>query len=151
MASAKTIQIKESVSELKKLQKNAIPMIAHRIRVLIELKKNEKTPLSKRALADIVGVNHNSVQTWRRLYENGGLDAVLSYQKQSGRPSGITEEEHLHLDKKLNDPDNGFKGFGDLLSWMESEFKRPFKYNTVLKYAHRHFQSNGTTAPKKMG
>ena len=38
-------------------------MISNRIRVLIEIKKHETTGISKRAVADIVGVNQNSVQT----------------------------------------------------------------------------------------
>lgn len=63
MSAPKQILIKESVNELRKLQKNSIPMIANRIRVLIEIKKHEATGISKRAVADIIGVNQNSVQT----------------------------------------------------------------------------------------
>jgi transposase len=148
MSSPKTILIKESITELKKLQKGAIPMIANRIRVLIELKKNEKAPLSKRAVADLVGVNHNSVQTWRKLYEQGGIEAVLFYQKQPGRPSDISPAEHQLIEKKLNDPKNGLRGYVELLTWMETEFKKEFKYNTVLKYSYRHFQSKIKVARK---
>lgn len=148
MSSPKTILIKESVTELKKLQKRAIPMIANRIRVLIEFKKNEKAPLSKRAVADIAGVNHNSVQTWRKLYEQGGIEAVLFYQKQSGRPSDISQAEHQQIEKKLNDPKNGLRGYVELLTWMETEFNKTFKYNTVLKYSYRHFQSKIKVARK---
>ena len=71
MAFPKTINIVENISGLKKMQKAAIPMIANRIKALIEFKKNEKTGISKRAVADNIGVNHNSVQTWRKLYEQG--------------------------------------------------------------------------------
>lgn len=148
MSAPKTIFIKESLNELKKLQKGSIPMIGNRIRVLIEIKKNENTPLSKRAIADMVGVNHNSVQTWRKLYEQGGIEAVLFYQKQSGRPSDISPEEHLQIEKKLNDPKNGLRGYVELLTWMETEFNKTFKYNTVLKYSHRHFQSKVKVARK---
>ena len=123
-------------------------MIAQRIRALIEFKKNEKTGISKRAVADNTGVNHNSVQTWRKLYEQGGIKAVLSYQKQAGRPSGITKEEHLLIEEKLNDPKNGLRGYTELLDWMETTFKKPFKYNTVLKYSYRHFQSKVKVARK---
>jgi hypothetical protein len=61
MSLPKQIHIKESINELRKLQKNNIPMIANRIRVLIELKKHHTTGISKRVVADIVGVNQNSV------------------------------------------------------------------------------------------
>ncbi len=148
MSSPKIIIIKESFTELKKLQKQSIPMIASRIRVLIEFKKNERTGISKRAVADAIGVNHNSVQTWRTLYEKGGIDAVLHYEKHAGRPSDITPEEHKQIEKKLHDPKNGLRGYVELLEWMEAEFKKPFKYNTVLKYSYRHFQSKIKVARK---
>ena len=71
MSSPKQIVIKESLADLRKFQKASIPMITNRVKVLIEFKKNESTGISKRAVADIVGVNHNSVQTWRTMYEQG--------------------------------------------------------------------------------
>ncbi len=148
MAIPKSLQIAESIAELKKLQKASIPMIANRIKALIEFKKNEKTGISKRAVADNTGVNHNSVQTWRKLYEQGGIGAILYYQKQSGRPSDITKKEHLQIEKKLNDPKNGLRDYVELLNWMETEFKKTFKYNTVLKYSYRHFQSKIKVARK---
>ena len=36
----------------------------------------------------------------------------------------------------------------ELLDWMEAEFKKTFKYNTVLKYSYRHFQSKIKVARK---
>jgi transposase len=148
MASPKQIIIKESVAELRKIQKASIPMIALRIRALIEIKKHEKTGISKRALAEAIGVNHNSIQTWRTLYENGGIEAVLHYQKQAGRTAIITKEEHVQIEQKLKDPKNGLRGYVELLAWMETEFKKTFKYNTVLKYSYRHFQSKVKVARK---
>ena len=63
MALPKQIHIKESLTELKAILKSSSALIAPRIRVLISLKENEKHGISKREVADIVGVNHNSVQT----------------------------------------------------------------------------------------
>jgi hypothetical protein len=62
MASPKIILIKESTSELKSLLKSSIPLIAIRIRCLLEIKKHEQG-ISKRELADILGVNHNPPYT----------------------------------------------------------------------------------------
>ncbi len=140
--------IKESLETLKKLQKKSIPMIATRIRVLIVFKQYEQTGISKRMVADLVGVNHNSVQTWRTLYKKGGIEAVLHYEKHTGRPSDITPFEHEQIEKKLKDPKNGLRGYVELLEWMEQTFNRTFKYNTVLKYSYRHFQSKIKVARK---
>lgn len=141
MSLPKQLIVKESLGALRQLQKKSIPMIATRIKALIEFKKHESTGISKRAVADAVGVNHNSVQAWRKLYETGGINTLLSYEKQTGRPSGISEQEHTKLAAKLKDPKNGLRGYVELLNWMEKEFNKTFKYNTILKYAYRHFQT----------
>jgi hypothetical protein len=39
-------------------------------------------------------------QTWGKLYEQGGIEALLFYQKQSVRSSEITEQKHLQIEKK---------------------------------------------------
>jgi hypothetical protein len=41
MALPKQFEIKETVTELRKLQKSSIPMIANRLRALIEFKKKK--------------------------------------------------------------------------------------------------------------
>ena len=148
MSAPKQIKVLETIAALRKLQKTSIPMISIRIKALIEFKNHEKVGISKRVVADVIGVNHNSVQTWRKMYEVGGIDAILGYKKHSGRPSGISKEEHQKIESKLKDPKNGLRGYVELLNWMEQEFKKTFKYNTVLKYSYRHFQSKVKVARK---
>lgn len=148
MSSPKPLIIKETLVQLRKLQKDNIPMIAMRIRALIEFKKNELTGISKRAVADIIGVNHNSIQNWRTVYEKGGIEALLQHNRKEGRPSSITLEEHKIIEKKLHDPKNGLRGYVELLNWIETEFKKTIKYNTLLKYSIRHFGSKVKVARK---
>ena len=148
MSSPKQIHVKETFATLRKLQKDSIPMIATRIRVLMEFKKNEDSGISKRAVAEAVGVNHNSVQTWRTLYVEGGIEALLKHERKEGRPSTITVAEHKLIEQKLHDPKNGLRGYVELLSWVEQEFKKTIKYNTLLKYATRHFASKVKVARK---
>lgn len=148
MASPKQFHIKETVKELRKLQKGSIPLIANRLRALIEFKKNEDVGISKRSVADIIGANHNSVQTWRDLYIQGGIKALMGYIKHEGRPSLITEQEHKQIESKLKDPKNGLRGYVELQAWIEQEFKKPIKYNTLLKYSIREFGSKVKVARK---
>lgn len=148
MSSPKQVKVKETIAELKKLQKASIPMIAARIRVIIEFKKNEDSGISKRAVAEAVGVNHNSVQTWRTMYEQGGIKAILKHERKEGRPSVITTKEHKLIEEKLHDPKNGLRGYVELLTWAEEEFKKTIKYNTLLKYATRHFGTKVKVARK---
>jgi transposase len=148
MALPKQIIVTEKLSELKTLLKKASPLIGPRLRVLIEIKKHEKTGISKRELARLVGVDPNSVQTWRTLYAQGGLSALQKHKKTGFKPSVFTPLEHLAIEKKLKDPANGLRGYSELLTWVEHEFKKQIKYNTLLKYSMRNFGSKIKVARK---
>ena len=148
MASPKLIIVKETLSELKALLKNASPLIGPRLRMLIEIKKNDKAGISKRNIAKLVGVDPNSVQTWRTLYVNGGLKALQRHNKKGFKPSVFTPEEHQSIEKKLKDPTNGLRGYTELLTWAEHEFKKQIKYNTLMKYCIKNFGSKIKVARK---
>lgn len=148
MSSPKQIMIKEKLTELKALLKKASPLISPRLRVLIEIKKNEKTGISKRDIAKLVGVDPNSVQTWRTLYAKGGLKALQQHNKKGFKPSVFTQEEHQAIEKKLKNPTNGLRGYTELLNWAEHEFKKQIKYNTLLKYSIKNFGSKIKVARK---
>ena len=148
MSAPKQINIKESIEYLRKLLKSSNYMISNRIKVIIELKKHEDTGISKREVSEIVGVNHNSVQKWRTMYINGGITAILHSTKKDGRPSVITALEHQAIEAKLKDPNNGLRGYIELLAWIEKEFKKSIKYNTLLKYSIHHFGSKVKVARK---
>ena len=148
MASPKKIVIKESIEELKSLYRKATPFIAPRIRVIIELKKHEEDGISKRDVASIVGVNHNSVQTWRSIYETEGIVGLQKHNKSGFKPSVFLRSEHEAIDKKLNDSENGLRGYVELLEWIEETLHKQVKYNTLLKYCTREFGSKVKVARK---
>lgn len=149
MSHPKSIQVKESLTELNKILKGSTKLIIPRIRMLIEIKKHEEVGgISKRALAELIGVNHNSVQTWRTLYEEGGLTKLTSYIKNEGRPTILSKEEHQVIKTKLNDSKNGLRGYVELLDWVETTFKKEMKYNTLLKYTNREFKARVKVARK---
>jgi len=126
MALPKYIKVKETMAELKAFLKKASPLIAPRIRTLIEIKKNESTGISKIALALLVGADPNSIQTWRTLYLNKGIEGLLRHNKTGFRPSVFTKDEHASIEKKLKDPKNGLRGYVELLDWLK-------KYGQNLK------------------
>lgn len=149
MSAPKSIQVKESVTELKKLLKSTPRLIFPRIKMLLEIKKHEAMGgISKRILAEAIGVNHNSIQTWRTLYEKGGIEQLIKYTKNEGRPTILTAEEHQAIKSKLNDSKNGLRGYVELLDWVESTFKKEIKYNTLLKYTNREFGASVKVARK---
>ena len=148
MSAAKVIIVKESISELKILLKKSIPFIIPRIRMLLEMKKDETNGISKRRLAEIIGVNHNSIQTWRTMYLEGGIEKLSSHNKVGFHPSVFTQMEHQVIEDKLKDPYNGIRGYKELLEWIENEFDKEIKYNTLLKYCVRNFGSKVKVARK---
>ena len=110
--------------------------------------KNTNKKVFPSEIAEITGFNHNSVQAWRNLYIKGGIEALMGYVKHKGRPSILTKKEHKQIEAKLKDPKNGLRGYVELQAWVEKEFNKPIKYNTLLKYAIRQFGSKVKVARK---
>lgn len=148
MSSPKQLIVKESISQLRELLKKATPLIAPRLRVLLSIKKAGEQGISKRELAEMVGVNHNSVQTWRNTYIAGGIEALCRHGRTGFKPSVFTPTEHAAIAAKLRDPKNGLRGYVELQEWVEKEFAKPVKYNTLLKYSIKNFGSKIKVARK---
>ncbi len=150
MSYALYIPVTETIRALKSALKSSSAMIAPRIKMLIEMKKAGEEGISKRDLMDNVGVSSQSIHNWRTAYKNGGMEAMVHNGRKgkAGKPSVFTIEEHRQIEQKLKDPKNGLAGYIELQQWIEQEFKKEVKYNTVLKYAMRHFGSKVKVARK---
>jgi transposase len=148
MSSPKVFIIKESLSELIKIQKNSNPMIAKRVQSLVIFKQNELTGVSKREVAQAIGVNHNSIQTWRNLYISGGIELLIKHSKIGYKPSVITLEQEQALKEQMYNPENGFVGFVELLAWFDQKFGTQINYNTFKGYVVRKFNAKVKTARK---
>ena len=122
--------------------------ISNRIRMLITIKNSDGTGLTKRSLGKILGVSSSSIQIWRKLYETGGLSLLLEDKRIGFKPSIITKEEHKKIEEKLHNPTNGLRGYVELQDWINKEFNKIIKYNTLLKYCGRNFGSKSKVARK---
>lgn len=148
MSSPKTFRIKESESEIKKLMKSSPAMIAKRLQALLVFKRNQDSGMSKRVVADEIGVNHNSVQAWRSLYIAGGIKMLISHSNTGYKPSKITQEQEQALKKQLNDPHNGMVGFIELLAWFNKTFQTDINYKTFHGFVVRKFNAKIKVARK---
>jgi Transposase and inactivated derivatives len=148
MSKAKQLVIKESVSELKQLLNRRSVTISSRIRMLIAIKNSESESLSKRKLGELLGVSSSSIQIWRKLYEEGGLSLLLEDKRIGFKPSIINKEEHEKIKEILNNPTNGLRGYVELQDYIDKEFGKSIKYNTLLKYCGKHFESKSKVARK---
>jgi len=148
MALPKIIVIKETEKEIKHLLKSSSPFIAQRLRVLLILKQHESTGLSKREAASLAGVCPASVHKWRTIYVKEGIAGLVKHNKIGYKPSVFTSKEHARLSQKLNDPNNGLRGYVELKEWIRKEFGKDILYRTVVSYCVTNFNSKVKTARK---
>jgi transposase len=148
MSLPKTFRIKESANEIKKLMKDSSPMIAKRLHALLVFKRNEDIGISKRLVSDEIGVNHNSVQTWRSLYIEGGIKMLMSHSNIGYKPSKINEDQEQALKKQLENPHNGMVGFIELLDWFNKTFETSINYKTFHGFVVRKFNAKIKVARK---
>lgn len=99
MSLPKLFSIKESEKEIKKLIKTSNAMIGKRLHALLIFKRHEHSGISKREVADEIGVNHNSVQAWRTLYIEAGIKALMSHANIGYKQSKINAKQSKALQK----------------------------------------------------
>jgi hypothetical protein len=148
MSNSLFIPIKESVHELNSLLKKSIPFLKPRIQFLLVMKKNGDKPISKRALMEQTGLCSYSVQKWRGLYAKGGVKILLKHNKTGFKSPIIDSKTKLKLEKKLNDSENGLRGYKELLEWVITEFKSEITYNTLYKFCRKNFGTKIKVARK---
>ena len=147
MAFPKEVTVKENIKELKRLQKTSKPLFVPRLRMLQVIKENDR-PLSKTTLSKLVGVSHNSIQKWRRMYLEGGLEGLLVHKTTASAPFMFTKEEREKIYKKLSDPKGGIRGYKELLFWVEEELGKTVKYNSLMVFCRNQFGTKIKVARK---
>lgn len=147
MANALKIIVKETLPELKKMLKRSAPHQIPKLRMLMIIKQSE-FDLNKNELAEQVGVNHNSIQSWRTKYLSGGIKSLLSDGRIGFKPSVITKETHEQLRIKLNNPVGAFTSYVDLQHWVDSHFVKGINYNSLRHYVKKHFGAKLKVARK---
>lgn len=136
MRNALIVKVKESLGELKQAQKKH-PHKFKPLQMLLLLRKNEQ--LTKMSLAVQTGSSDKSVQTWRRQYLRGGLEAVLQERRGGKKKAAITAAAHQKLAARLQNPAEGFRTFTEIQQWLLDEFGIAMQYQAVNKYVKRKF------------
>ncbi len=147
MANALTIEIKESKQQLQSLLKKQPNSLRSRVVMLLAMKKS-KTPLSKIELAQQVGVNPNSIQKWRTIYRQQGIDGLLQHSRGGKRREVITPQVHQAIQKRLHSAEDAFSSFKQLQEWVDEHFIKGIKYITIHAYVKKHFGAKLKVARK---
>lgn len=148
MSYSKIFPIKESVAEIKKLQRKSTPIISKRLVALLVFKRYETTGISKLMASKETGFNQNSIQTWRSLYIKGGIDSLIKHKNIGYKPNKINTEQEAELKKIMYNPENGFVGYIELQVWFNETYKMDIEYNTFRNFIVRKFKSKIKVARK---
>lgn len=148
MALPTIFKIKESKSEIKRLIKSSPKMISKRLQALLVFKRYEAQGVSKRLVAEEIGVNHNSVQHWRSLYIGGGVKSLTAHSNIGYKPSKINKTQEQALKVQLDNPLNGMVGFIELLDWFNKRFETSLNYKTFHGFVVRKYGAKIKVARK---
>lgn len=130
------VKVKESLNELKGLQKKHVTKFKA-LQMLMILKKQPQ--VRKVDLALQLGVSDKSIQVWRHKYLKAGIGALLEDKRGGKKPAAIQKATYDKLSDRLNDPKGGFRSFVEIQQWLSDEFGIVMEYHAVNKYVKRKF------------
>lgn len=147
MANSLSLTIKESIKELKVLLKKVPSHHQLKVRMLLEIKGSEVS-LSKNELASRVGVNHNSIQSWRTKYITSGLTGLLTDGRIGFKKAVLSKKSHNIIEKKLTESTATFTSYKQLHTWVDSNLHKGINYNSLRHYVKRKFGASLKVARK---
>jgi len=107
----------EQLEKLMNKEKNAKKLKRLQMLYLIRSKKAR----NRKAVANLLGVNRETVGDWMTKYERGGIKRLLEIKEKSGKPSSLPKEVIEGMRKKLEEP-KGVKSYKELLIWVQTTF-----------------------------
>jgi transposase len=93
------------------------------------------------ALAAKAGVNRNCINSWKQLYVQQGLRALLIENRGGHKVGAINKEVHEQLHHRLSDPKGGFTSYKQAQRWINETFGLQMKYGAVNNYLKYHFHT----------
>ena len=147
MASALQVKVKQSVEELKALYKTVPGHHKQKVQMLLIIKQSERS-LTKNELASLVGVNHNTIQAWRRKYLSLGIDNLLTDGRIGFKPPLLSKKQHAKILVQISNPKDAFTSFRELQTWANSTFNMDINYNSLRHYVKRNFGAKMKVARK---
>lgn len=134
MAGVYKLEITESEEELKHLLRTQKTAFAkERIQLLYLLKSKQAQTVE--CAASLLGRHRVTVQTWLKLYRQGGLAALLERKVAPGRQQSIPQWAQNALRKRLNESE-GFNSYGEICQWLQTQLGISAPYKTVHQLVH---------------
>lgn len=131
--------ITETACELKnRLRKEAVGYKKQRLTALYLLKSGQAT--NRKQVADLIGVNRETVGQWLTAYEDGGIQQMLTRSYSPGRPPLLGEEQSQNLKAELDKP-SGFSSYGQIQQFIASTYDVDMSYKAVYSLVHDKWQA----------
>lgn len=134
------IYIKEDIDYLKTLQKREPN---HRLKVRLQslILTKEKKFKRRVDLAHHLLIGIASLDRWTKVYNESGLEAMLTISNGGKRRCSVPQNIHNGLEKKVYDSTNPFLGYWDAILWVKETYGIELKYNTLRTYLIRNFKT----------
>lgn len=81
-------------------------------------------------VAQRLGRNPSTITRWLQQYRQGGTSALLQVKQSPGRPRKLDDAALARLQERLAQSE-GFKSYGEIQQWVQSELGKAVKYKTV--------------------
>lgn len=132
------IDIMESAAELRELLKAAENQeVKERVLSLYWLKTKQIE--TTEAIASLVGKHRTTVSRWLSRYRQGGIKALLTKGKSSGRKRVLTPEVEAKLIQELRD-EEGFSSYKEIQTWLKVVHDIEMSYTGVHQLVHYRLQ-----------
>ena len=134
------VAIKEELNTLDVLyRKSKNYRIKKRIKSLMLTKSNKFE--TREGIAKHLGINVKTLYVWTKIYQEEGLDAMLTISSGGKRREIVSQEIKEALEKKLNDSTSPLHGYTDAIHWVKKEFGITFHYNTLRTFMMTNFKT----------
>ena len=127
------IHIKEDAKELDLLYKKSKGFkTKRRIKSLILTKSNKFE--TREQLATYLGVDLKTLYTWTKVYQEEGLEAMLTSSSGGQRRQKVTGDIKEKLGQKLHNSKSPLHGYTDAVLWVRKEFNVDIDYHTLRSF-----------------
>jgi transposase len=88
---------------------------------------------TRRQVAQLLGVNRDTVGRWLAAYARGGISQMLTIAKAPGKAPLFSEAIQQALRERLAQP-QGFASYKAIWQWLRQEYQLPIAYKTVHRW-----------------
>jgi len=129
----------------KQLKSETAPKKRLRLQALYLLASGQAC--SRLALAKLLAVHRHTIQTWLKVYEEGGLRMLVTIKKPPGKRPSLTPIVLTKLQERLAQV-RGFGSYGEIQQYLTNTHQVSLAYSTVHKLVRYRLQAK-PKAPRR--